>query len=491
MYIRTSLALAFLVLAPLAACGDDGKLGIGATCTAGSQCESGACVDNVCVDPATIPDSPAVAEFHFAAAGWGVRASPNGGMLNPSATSVGTLRFERGATGDTGTAHFADECRSDAVIGSPEAFTAPRRTVAECGIDEDEVSYTVAGHRIELAEGGEEAGPALLALQRVDPLVAGGDVYAGYARHALVEGDTEAREVELLLAARASVPGQQPILDGDYGAVRLLVGHDGEHGELEYDLATLAMAIDPRTEGGTSALVTYEHGFGYLHNLLQNTIAPHDEGSEGSYSLPFAIAPDGALTVTTEWGTLRGAVAPSANFFFLVGGDPEPDSARGAGEPIVDDDPSDFHYEVLVAVRRALTPQLAGKEYALIRHELFVAPGAFEVGLNREGRLVFDATGAQATLTWSIDFAAVGFAGGLEEGLDGPEVLTFAVTVDDGLDAEGMIRLVSDIDGDVTEATGFAQSGERVLVLGDWLTMATEQDEGSVGLAIGVCLNCD
>lgn len=503
---RSSLLSRALVAASavlLVACADDAKRPVGASCESPAQCASGRCVDNVCVSPVTVTP-PAVDTLHASSFKWSVEASPSVGRAYAGAGAPFGLRVSESTSGDGQFTLTGSDCVADAAIEGGGESVGFLRTFAWCndGDAGEAIPYraTAEGFAIDRPASGPDDNPlgfseseeastlSFHALEGVDPLVTGGDVFIGQGpRSYVVESTTDGREVELIVAVRRAEGASVAAAAGDFGAVRYLVsaGVEGA-GVVDVDVAAYGVELAAAANGGAEFRIIAGESVGYRHDALADVVTLHDVEDEAGFNVPITLAPDGALALEADVVDLRGALAPSGDFFYLGAGLPDPESAQGADGVVIDEGATEAQFEVMLGVRRAVAPDLAGKSYRVMRHEVVVGPGGFQIGLQRAGgTLVFDATGATATTTATIDRAEVTFTGTLTDGVDGPVTRTFDVSVDGGV---GLIRLASQGGDGVAEAIGYAQVGERVLVLGDRVDFG---GEGAIGLSVAVCTNCE
>jgi len=271
-------------------------------------------------------------------------------------------------------------------------------------------------------------------------------------------------EISLFLMGRKSVNADAAGMEGPWGLVRWLhKAADSDQVLPNYNVGAYAFDINANQDDNTFDF-TYVREVEIEQNLQGGppSVNLEHEDEDDEFSFPFTVEPDGTVDVP-EIG-FRGFVSSSADFMALTGVDPDllGDLENNGTIHQAEDEAT---AEYVVAVRRDVAPQLAGRSYRLMGQGVIVQDGkfeTFELALE-ENSLVIASDGETAVETNQINWFAADFGGGSSAGSDGPFTLSYDISID----PSGLIRMDGEIFEEDVEYTlfGFAQEGGRVLIL--------------------------
>lgn len=289
-------------------------------------------------------------------------------------------------------------------------------------------------------------------------------------------------EVEMLWAISKSTNATPAGLAGAWGFVRILV--DGVESDAIYNgeawTTNFTTGPNPRSfsiSNYTEFDIEHAFPFGDVDAIFGNyTQSPPQV-------LSLNLATDGEVVIRFPSGAeaFKGIVSPTGKLLVASGSDPSVADLLAGETDVFLPELEGAVTEWLVGVKRAVTPQLAGKTYRVIRQGWWAEGDYFEIEHSGPAeRLVFNAAGTAVSRTSDFNFEYVFFDGALDWD---KETFTFPMSVNVNAEGQILLRTAADSDTDV-RTFGFAQEGSNLLILVD----SWETDTGAAGVALMIAV---
>ena len=272
--------------------------------------------------------------------------------------------------------------------------------------------------------------------------------------------------VEMPVLIRKSVGADAADLDGPWGVVILSgEGYEGFFGPLWFfnihearvNVVTAAITAAGADEG--TLQVSRERSFRVLQPF--DAFLPMDwefnDENEG-FSVPFELSDDGGIRFgdPADDEPIEGHVSPTGALMMLSQASP----GAGHGTPGHADE---VESELVVAVKRETSPQLAGRSFEVSWLSLMMREGEWDINRVKDGgTLTFDSAGTTAKMEIEFVYDSVNFAGQHDFDEDNPQQLDLDVAVG----PDGMVSIGLEDDDFFFDASGFVQVGGGLVVLG-------------------------
>lgn len=462
-------------------------------------------VNYVSPDDETTAGPAVTGDFHYLRNVIGIEGSRE---FSPPSLFQGAFSYIDTAIADngdgTGSVNWSGYCVTDLLVDANTAstpvdavFDAASECLPSTADTIDNVAYTASGLSASLPaetitdpedQSQIQLGDASLNMAAVDAnrsLFIGQSVRDfGYEEP---NGFTDGIEVSAHVLARKSTGRTLADLEGNWGSVqRSIYDIDGPN-DLGYETSSQILNVD--SAGVLTRVSRLDRRI--VQVLTANTFTPVSVNLEPEGTIPeeigsITIADDGTVDLLDGFG--GGILSAGGNVIFANFTNPITPVATPENDAI---------WLVLVRLSDTFSAaDLDGKEYALIVHDYWVEPEAFEVDYRKPGAtLTFPVDGDRPQATWQISFITANFVNNeaLVPGGDPEETFN----LDYSADANGRITLTTDFGEPGIldfEMNGFATPDGRLLVFEN--TLIDQGDtgtgpKGGLGIIYAVCTNCD